>query len=168
MVEWPHLRPRPTVGDVLPELPVWPATAEQQLAWTSEELAKFLNPEDTAPTALHSCGNSLGPCPCGCRQQELSEAKLLSGGLRGVGVMSAVLDAPRHLHPAEVALLNSLPLTFRLPLDLKAGLCLIGLISAPLQSLWIYAQVLSWAEFVHLGKGEVLVLVELDNSFSAN
>ena len=157
LVEWPRLNPRPVISNVMPELPLWAEHEERQLAWTDEETAKMLNPaygtdarflsmHDTAPTALHSWGSALGPCPCGCRSQGFSEARLQSGGLRGVGVQSAALQRPRFLHPAEAGLLNSLPLTFKLPADMRAGLCLVGLLSAPLQSMWIYSQVLHWAE----------------------
>ena len=66
-------------------------------------------------------------------------------------MQSQVLNAPRHLHPAEAALLNSLPVSFRLPQDLRAGLSLIGLLSVPLQLMWVYAQVMNWAEYGFLG-----------------
>ena len=173
LVEWPRLNPRPVISNVMPELPLWAEHEERQLAWTDEETAKMLNPaygtdarflsmHDTAPTALHSWGNALGPCPCGCRSQGFSEARLQSGGLRGVGVQSAALQRPRFLHPAEAGLLNSLPLTFKLPADMRAGLCLVGLLSAPLQSMWIYSQVLHWAETGLSGSSCILPRDELE------
>ena len=42
---------------------------------------------------------------------DASDARLISGGLRGYGVFSTVLHDVRCLHPQELSLLNSLPLT---------------------------------------------------------
>ena len=166
LVPWPTGHRRPTVSDVMPELPIWPAEQEVQLLWTEAEGQKFGDPAygndqrhldfaSTAPTALHSWANALSPCPCGCRQAGFTESRLKAGGLRGVGVWSSDMGAMRHLHPKEVCLLNTVPLDFRLPDDLRAGICLVGLISAPAQSVWVYAQLCKWAEQHFLGSSSL-------------
>ena len=72
-----------------------------------------LDQNAVAPTALHSWGNPLRGCPCGCRLSGFSLERLLQSGLRGIGIHSLVLERPRHIHPQEAGLLNGVP-----PLDM--------------------------------------------------
>ena len=64
--------------------------------------------------------------------------------MRGFGLFSCVLDGPRYLHPQEAALLCTLPVSRLHVSDVKAALCLLGQMAAPLHALWILAQVQSW------------------------
>ena len=151
-----------TVGDVIPVWPIWPLADEQNLAWTPDEVSKFLSPEfgyddrwldqrSVAPTALHSWGNPLRGCPCGCRSAGFSQERLLQSGLRGIGIQSLVLDGPRHIHPQEAGLLNGAPPLFEHVEDCRAALCMVGQLASPLQALWLTAQIEAWADELFLG-----------------
>ena len=143
------------VQSVIPEWPIWHPDQERALLWTEEERHAYSNPafgqdvrillpHSTAPTLLHSYGSPLDPCPCGCRRQGFARSSLLNRGLRGFGLLSCVLGRPRYLHPQEAALLCTLPVSRRHVTDVKAALCLLGQLAAPLHALWILAQVQSW------------------------
>ena len=165
LVPWPVQSPRPSVATVMPELPLWPAEQERQAmfgdpAYGSD--ARILDLQGTAPTLLHSLGNALGPCPCGCRSAGFTETRLSAGGLRGFGVYSSHLQAVRFLHPSEAALLVTLPADYALPEDMRAGLCLLGLKSAPLQLVWVYSQALNWAHQAFCGSLEFRPLAVID------
>ncbi|OLQ12996.1 hypothetical protein AK812_SmicGene3030 [Symbiodinium microadriaticum] len=157
-----HLPPMPdkspllVVQDIIPELPFWPESAEEELSWTKAETALLLNRRyggnqrilawnAQAPTITHSCGNELQACPCGCREFGLSESRLLAGGSQSVGVYSMVKGSLRFLHPSEAGLLNTLSPDFRFLRGARAGLCLVGNISAPLHAHWIFLQLQTWA-----------------------
>ncbi|CAE7241535.1 aquIMA [Symbiodinium microadriaticum] len=56
--------------------------------------------------------------------------------------------SPRFLHAGEVGFLNSLPASFQHLADPRAALCLVGQLAAPLQVVWILAQVRDWTELV--------------------
>ena len=58
--------------------PRWPKHEEEDLRWSAQEQAlygdvafstepRFYNLEGVAPTMVHSYGNALSQCPCGCR-----------------------------------------------------------------------------------------------------
>ena len=159
---WPIPAEGPCVEEIMPEWPVWPMQQEQDLLWTDTETAMYSNPEfgndsrrlnvkGQAPTALHSWGVALTSCPCGCRSAGFSHANLASKGLRGFGVLSGLLPGLRFPHPAEVGLLNSLPVTFKHLEDARAALCLVGQLAAPMQALWVYSQIRAWAEDAYHG-----------------
>ena len=168
---WPQSVSLWTVAQVIPEWPIWPAEEEAALLWDPAEIAAYSNPDfgqddrtlastAQAPTALHSWGNALRACPCGCRAEPFSEQSLRSRGLRGIGVPSANSLAQRFLHPREVALLNALPPLHPLPSDPRAALCLVGQLSSPLQALWIFAHIRRWAAEAY-GSSEVHPMSEL-------
>ena len=154
---WPTRAVPLTVGQVIPEWPVWSEADEVELLWNDREQEAYSNPlygteartleaSAQAPTALHSWGNALTSCPCGCRSQPISEESLQLRGLRGIGVPSVVCSQQqRFLHPREVALLNGLPSEHPLPASPRAALCLIGQLSSPMQAVWIFAHVRVWA-----------------------
>ena len=113
---------------VLPQIPVWPLEDEQTLEWTQGEASKYSDPSygddvrsldfnSPAPTALHSWGVALRPCPCQCRAAKFTEHRLQQGGLRGFGMRSQVTGATRFIHPKEALLLNTLPLDHGLVQD---------------------------------------------------
>ena len=150
------------VKDVIPCWPIWPDEQEHDLTWDEAERQAFSNPAfgtDTrhldsmskAPTALHSWGSPLRPCPCGCRTAPFSEYRLQQRGLRGVGIHSQSTGAMRFLHPQEVALLNTVSPRFRHVANARAALCMVGQLAAPLQSLWVCAQIRRWAAEVFGG-----------------
>ena len=162
LLPWSVTSPQVVVGDILPEWPVWPIEQERELAWTDLELAMYQDEKfgkeprtfaqcQQAPTALHFWGSALRPCPCKCRASGFSQQTLEQRGLRGVGVFSSALQGFRFPHPAEVGFLNTLPPEFLHLEDMRAALCLVGQIAAPLQALWVYAQVRRWAEQVFTG-----------------
>ena len=157
LTAWPSLAKPLTVSDVIPCWPHWLLTDEQRLAWTPTEVEKFSDPKygsdcrcldcsSQAPTALHSWGVALEACPCGCRNSPMSEARFSQSGLRGTGIFSPTLQAMRHLHPQEAGLLNTLPLTFKHPANLRAALSMVGQLAAPLQAAWVFAQVVQCVE----------------------
>ena len=154
------------ICQVMPVWPQWPAEEERALRWTEHEKecysdprfgtdARRLDVQGQAPTALHSYGNALTACPCGCRSAGFSLERLLQGGLRGFGVWSLSLQDVRFPHPNELAVLNTLPPSYKLPKAPRSALCLIGQVAAPLQMVWIQAQVLRWAELAMLGESAI-------------
>ena len=153
---WPDNSQCWPVQAVLPEWPQWTIDEELQLLWTAEEKAAFLNPSygsdsrvlnkcGKAPTAMHSFGCQLSACPCGCRTRQFSHASLCARGLRGFGVPAAHVQGLRHPHPAELALLNTVPLCFKHLPDLRAALCLVGQLAAPMQVMWVLSHIRTWA-----------------------
>ena len=72
-------------------------------------------------------------------------------GARGFGLRSMRSGKMRHLHPAEGALLCTVPPTFAFPCDLRAALSLLGQIAAPLQVLWLQAHILAGLQLFHWG-----------------
>ena len=151
-----------SISDVLPEWPSWSMAEEQDLQWSEEEKDKYSDPlygsearrldmQGVMPTALHSWGSALRSCPCGCRQRPFAEERLRSHGLRGFGVWSDVIQDIRFAHPKEVGYLNTLPMSLALPDPPRAALCLVGQLAAPMQSLWVLAQVHSWVQTVYEG-----------------
>ena len=160
MQPWPTLTPSLVVGDVIPEWPLWSPLDEAQLLWTEEEAQAYADPRlgteprilnvaGKAPTALHSYGNPLQGCPCRCRLQGFSLTRLYNRGLRGYGVPASHAAGTRYLHPQELGLLNTIPLTMRHVPEHRAALCLIGQLAAPLQSLWIGGQIRVWASEIY-------------------
>ena len=158
LLPWPKNPVQLTVGEVLPELPQWDLPEEQELKWTDLEQERFNDPlygtdarvldlALVAPTALHSWGNPLSRCPCGCRQAGFTLERLQSGGLRGIGVYSNQLQSMRHLHPKEAALLNTLSPELQFVQGPRAGLCLVGQLSAPLQAALVVGHLVRWTPF---------------------
>ena len=67
-------------------------------------------------TSLHSCGNQIMGCPCGCRKHPFIEQRLQNGGLHGLLVQLAgeskcgnnIYPNFRHITPDELAVLNGM------------------------------------------------------------
>eukprot|EP00435_Cladocopium_sp_Y103_P060183 s1324_g22.t1 len=151
-----HLPPMPTgsglvVRDLMPFVKSWSHEDMQQLCLTAQEMmvyqqdgsnmAKYVvQMGSKLPTCLHSWGNQITPCECGCREDGLSPQRLLSRGIYSqiVAVSSDLGLSPfRHLHVMEVSLLNGV-----LPLqdwgsNMRLCLCAVGQLASPLQSAWI-------------------------------
>ena len=100
-------------------------------------------------TSLHSCGNQLSSCPCGCRKHPFSEQRLNEGGLHGLLIQVGIQHDPkstpniRHIHPDELALLNGMQpgLNCGQPSQYKMALCGLGQLASPLQAGWIASQI---------------------------
>ena len=136
------------IAAVFPIWPCWSRDDELQLVLDDTELEAFNNPlfgthsrgldwNGKSPTLLHSMGNQLRDCPCGCRGP-LSESLLMNQGLHGVLVESSWPDLfERHLHPYEAACLVGLPASMKIGTDLRAALSQIGQVASPIQAHWI-------------------------------
>ena len=140
-----------SIAAVFPTWPIWPLEVEEQLRLTVLEKQLYfdksygrdlrhLTPRDNAPCLLHSYGHALDSCPCGCRGL-FNPLRLLKDGLRGFFIWGAQLQDYRFLHPAEAALLCTVPPATTFPSPTRAGLCLVGQCAAPLQAVWILAHV---------------------------
>ena len=146
------------IEDVLPTWPSWPLSEEQDLQKDKYSNPSFgsdprrLDTRGLMPTALHSWGCALRPCPCGCRLHPFAEDRLRSQGLRGFGIWSSTLQDIRFAHPKEVGYLNTLPVSLVLPDPPRAALCLVGQLAAPMQALWVLAQVQCWAQTTFEGR----------------
>lgn len=147
---WPQVSPFRTIKDILSNWGSWSEADEDDLQLFDFELAAYCNPdygsdprllmlEDVAATILHSYGNALTSCPCGCRAGPFASSSLRARGLRGFFVPSQVHGNPRYLHPREVAHLLGLPQSVEFPHAARASLALLGLVASPLQMLWVYA-----------------------------
>ena len=154
---WQALPTRMRIRDIIPEWPIWPVEEEANLTWTPEKSSMYndaayghdsrrFDQDGIAPTALHSVGNALTACPCGCRQQAFSKTRLLQGGIRGQGVVSACTGQVRFAHPAELGLLQAIPPKYSHVQPPRHALCRIGQVASPLQALWIVAQIQSWID----------------------
>ena len=158
---WPISQDFACLSSVMPMDAIWDIDEEKILEWDDVENAiymdvayghdqRLLQPNDKAPTFLHSWGHVSRPCPCGCRAA-FSDARLRKHGARGFGLRSMRSGKMRHLHPAEGALLCTVPPTFAFPGDPRAALSLLGQIAAPLQVLWLQAHILAGLQLFHWG-----------------
>lgn len=148
---WPATGNPLTIGDIIQHWGSWPEGDEQDLQLSSFELHmyqdpklgtenRFLELQDIANTILHSYGNALSGCPCGCRQAAFSMRSLQTKGLRGFFVASRVTGGPRFLHHREAALLLGVPDRVQYgDLPARACLALLGLIASPMQMIWLYS-----------------------------
>ena len=88
------------------------------------------------PTALHSWGSQIYPCPCECRPAFADER--LRKGISGVLVPcpDPPLDRPawRHLHPKELAVLNGCDPGWDFGPSLRLSLALLGQVASPFTS----------------------------------
>ena len=146
-----------SIDKVLAGWPSWPVAEEEDLRWTAEEKSKYGNPEygqdsrrleisGVMPTALHSWGNALRACPCGCRSKGFADDRLKRLGLRGFAIWSEVIQDLRFPHPKEVAYLTTLPAEIILPQPPRDALCMVGQLAAPMQALWVASQVQGWVQ----------------------
>eukprot|EP00438_Fugacium_kawagutii_P028106 Skav224951 [mRNA] locus=scaffold1186:17210:21625:- [translate_table: standard] len=148
--EWPSTGQPMVVGNLVRHWGRWSEQDEQDLHLTVDELSAYQDPrhgddprllglQDVANTLLHSYGNALSACPCGCRSGPFSRQTLESKGLRGYFIASRVTGGPRFLHYREAALLLGVPDCIDYgDLPARACLALLGLIASPLQMIWIY------------------------------
>ena len=154
------------IEQVMPSTISWPSQEMEQLKLSLYELGKFdefcrggieqsyINPQAQLPTVLHSNGNALYPCHCGCRPA-LSLQRLKEKGLFGTLVPLTTFvhhngrwrQEARYLHPKDVFLLNGGLPSFDFCPDLRLGLAAVGQCVSPIQALWVLGHVAD-----HLGK----------------
>eukprot|EP00438_Fugacium_kawagutii_P006883 Skav204952 [mRNA] locus=scaffold3104:103375:107907:- [translate_table: standard] len=145
-----------TVGSVLPYIKEWEPSEDQQLRLTVMELERyydyavggvnthFLNKDTSLPTVLHSAGNQMTPCACGCRPA-LSLNRLHERGLVGTLVPLGTyrqrgheqMQESRYLHPSEMLLLNGGSPTVDWQGKMRLGLAAVGQCVSPMVGLWI-------------------------------
>eukprot|EP00438_Fugacium_kawagutii_P034857 Skav225553 [mRNA] locus=scaffold81:291894:293756:- [translate_table: standard] len=153
LAPWPASSEFTSLKHIMPLDALWPPQEEDQLAWDELETQLFLDemygtdkrilgPDDMAPTVLHSWGHITRDCTCGCRKA-FGLSRLRQGGVRGFGISSAAHGKPRHLHPCEGSTLCTVLQDYVYPGQLRGALCLLGQIAAPLQVLWLQAQILA-------------------------
>ena len=155
--EWPH-HPHLCIRDVMPFIRTWPDEVMQELLLDDEETRQFtldgshmrrylVQLSGKLPTSLHSWGSQSKACPCLCRSAGFSDHLILQRGVFGQVLPGPVTSGPpkyRHFHPSELCLLNAmlpLPGLSMTPSDLRLGLCAVGQLASPLQSLWVGANV---------------------------
>ena len=179
----PRLDSVPVVSDMLPFIPHWPQHDMDQLALDRYETGKFqcygglanniIQGNAQLRTALHGWGNQLHSCPCLCRAYPLSEQRLQSRGLFGALVVIGgtfktsqfELPCTRHLHPIELAMLHGMKVDLTWGSNLKLGICGLGQMASPVQSVWLGAQL--QAQLADLqGISVVAPEVALSNHFS--
>jgi len=154
LVPFPQLPSEPIVARLIPH---FLNVTEEELAsllLTADERKGFagygkgigshlVDKNQPLATALHSWGNQLISCSCGCRGP-FSHERLCKHGLYG-----AIVHVPgmppdrnlRHLSAREVALLTGFPKTKGWDDDPRLLLAGIGQLASPLQAAWIFAQV---------------------------
>ena len=146
--------------DLIPCFNPWHEFDQKQLVLNLYELSKyyqyaaggidgvFIRPGEKLPTLLHSAGNQLYTCACGCRAA-LSETRLRQRGLIGVLIplgscqthMNMVMQHARYLHPTEMwALMGGHP-DFNVGHNLRLAMAGVGQAVAPVMGLWIFAHV---------------------------
>lgn len=147
------------IRQVMPYIKLWPSDVLAQIQLNRHELEQFaqhavggpnalnINLDGVLPTSLHSIGNQLTKCACGCRGP-LSSARIKEKGLLGVLIPldtihpgTADLRDARYPHPAELYLLNGGDPCMKWPANLKLGLGAVGQCVSPLVGLWIASHV---------------------------
>ena len=148
------------VAKVMPTLRAWPQSDLDQIDLSLYELSKFhtyvkggiqncfLAMDKKLPTSLHSAGNQLYACRCGCRKA-LSLDRLRDRGLYGVLIpKDKVIDHNnmkmqdcRYMHPCEMYLLNGGKPCLECDPDLRLTMAAIGQFVSPIQGLWVLSHV---------------------------
>jgi len=146
-VAWPRQSKFSSVGQVIPEWPIWSPEELEMLCLTKAEheayfethpdMHRILDTTKPVPTFLHSYGNATTGCPCKCRSTAFRPDRLARDGLRGFMIYDAEGHC-RFLHPREVAFLLTFPAGVPVMSNLRATLCMLGQSAAPLQSLWVF------------------------------
>lgn len=98
-----------TVKDLIPKIFPWSSEDEHALSLNDVELEGFgvhsdsfhkylLNLQGKSPCALHSWGNQLVPCACGCRASGLAAWRIQQKGLFGLDCLSATVRGTYVMH----------------------------------------------------------------------
>ena len=182
--DFPTVHPQPMVSSVLEQFQACSQEMLSQLQLDLYELGKFAHHgfhsnmipmQGQMATSLHSCGNQLMGCPCGCRQHPFTEQRLQSGGLHGLLVQLAgeskcgnnVYPNFRHITPDELALLNGMYPGCNWGPFSKLALCGLGQMASPLQSAWMGAcamqHIMKTLDLGEASKPEVVLLKLMGN-----
>lgn len=161
--ELPKLAFQPNMNHLFQNMASLTPEQESELALDRYELRNFygtpegigkqmVNFTKPLPTATHSWGSQLRGCPCGCRASGFNPERLEKRGLYGQLVPISgqedfegfKAEKMRHLHPAEVALANGAdPTSYgKIEGSLRLELAGVGQCASPIQSLWVYANML--------------------------
>lgn len=160
MQDLPTESPIRVIKDLISEFQLWHEFDQKQLTLNLYELAKyyqyaaggidaaFIRTNEKLPTLLHSAGNQLYTCACGCRAA-LSETRLRQRGLVGVLIplgtcqthMNMVMQHARYLHPLEMWVLTGGHPDFQVGHNLRLAMAGVGQAVAPVMGLWIFAHV---------------------------
>ena len=97
----------------------------------------LLNFKGKSPCAVHSWGNKMTACSCGCRALGLASWRLEQKGLFGLLLRNAEGNI-RHVHPNEAKILNGLDPVQDHGEQVRLTLSAVGQLASPLQSLWIF------------------------------
>ena len=160
----PTMRFMPSIIHVLKNMLPMKDEELQQLMLSCDEFEQFCKAKGgivaslidvfkALPTATHSWGSQLVGCLCKCRPRGFSKARLEEKGLYAVliplmaseTVAKSDVQAARHPHPQEVALLNGLKPSHVTPTGeapLRLELAGVGQLASPLQGAWVLANVI--------------------------
>ena len=158
--DMPKLGEIHVVKDLIPEFRLWHQFEQEQLVLNLYELSKYyqyasggmdsvwIKMQDQLPTLLHSAGNQMYTCACGCRAA-LSETRLRQKGLVGTLIplptcqihMNTRMQHARYLHPLEMwALMGGKP-NVSMGHNMRLAMSGVGQAVAPVMGLWIFAHV---------------------------
>ena len=158
-IQWeplPRLNPVPIVADLLDQFQRCDEETYNQLLLDLYELGRFdaqgfehneVTWQGQMATSLHSCGNQLMGCPCGCRQYAFTDQRLQQGGLHGLLIKvegtsqcgQKIYPNHRHISPDELALLNGMFPGIQWGVHARMALCALGQMASPIQSCWVGA-----------------------------
>eukprot|EP00435_Cladocopium_sp_Y103_P023887 s1528_g5.t2 len=151
---FPIVSPRPQISSLIDQFKHCTPPELHHLVLDLYELGKFAHfgfDTNVVPwngqmqTCLHSCGNQLGACPCGCRLFPFTDQRLNHGGLHGLLIPmpgtstcgTRTYPNFRHISPEELALFSGMPPTLKWGEHLRLALCALGQLASPIQSIWI-------------------------------
>ena len=145
------------VEQVVPYLQAWPQTDMDQLLLSEFEEQKFrlyskggieqrfIDFQGVLPTCLHSAGNQVLACKCGCRGP-LSDWRLKERGLFGTLVpVETNHDSSvrfRYMHPKEMYILNGGNPMMHFE-DMRLSLGAVGQCVSPFHGIWMLSHVAS-------------------------
>lgn len=148
------------IQDLIPAFTPWHQFDQDQLVLNLYELSKYyqyaaggmdavwIRVTEQLPTLLHSAGNQMYTCACGCRAA-LSEARLKQRGLVGTLIrlgtcqthMHQNMEHARYLHPLEMWVLMGGSPKVSMGHNLRLAMSGIGQAVSPLMGLWIFAHI---------------------------
>ena len=160
--DFPKLAFKPSFLHLFPKLVPMTPEDEEELALDQYELRQFytskggiskhlVNYAKPLPTATHSWGSQVKGCKCGCRPGGFSFERIETRGLYAqifpiqgtVDMGGFQADRMRHMHPSEVALANGIrPQLVGTSGFLRLELAGVGQCASPLQSIWVYGNLL--------------------------
>ena len=149
---------RKTISEVMPFIKKWDSKDEDQIHLSLYELAKFyqfatggiesqyIKMNGMLATCLHSAGNQLYACRCGCRGPFTLE-RLANKGLFATLIpldetvyhMNQHMRNCRYLHPVEMMILQGGNPQACYDPDLRLCLAAIGQCVSPIQACWVFA-----------------------------